>query len=165
SWTTLRSSAVPSAPKGRDDRARYERWLERETGRADERGARLADRLADLTDRPVISVVIAPSSPALESLASAVDSLRAQIYPRWQLSVCVERDDEAILRFLDQAGRSDPRLLVSHRAETHEVWRALQTALERTTGEWVVFLRDGDRLDAEALGEIALRQSAKPEPD
>lgn len=165
SWSMLRSSAAPPAAERRDDRAQYDQWLERETGRVDERRTRLAERLAALADRPQISVVFAPSSSALEPLASVVDSLRAQIYPRWQLSVCAERGDDAVPRFLDEASRSDPRVLVSHRAETRELWRALQTALERATGEWVVFLRDGDRLDVEALGEIALQLSAEPEAD
>lgn len=165
SWSMLRSSAAPPAAEGRDDRAQYERWLELETGRVDERRARLAERLAALAEHLQISVVFAPSSSALDPLASAVDSLRAQIYPHWQLSVCVERGDDAVPRFLDEASRSDPRVLASHRAETRERWRALQTALERTTGDWVVFLRDGDRLDAEALGEIVLQLSAEPEAD
>ncbi|HSD10670.1 MAG TPA: glycosyltransferase [Candidatus Binatia bacterium] len=165
SWGMLRSSATPPATEGRDDRAQYERWLERETGLADERRGRLAERLDALADRLEISVVIAPSSPALEPLASAVDSLRAQVYSRWQLSVCVERGGDAVLRFLDEASRSDPRVLVSRGAEMREPWEALRTALERTTGEWVVFLRDGDRLHRDALGEVALQLSEEPETD
>jgi GT2 family glycosyltransferase len=164
SWSVLRSSATPPASEGGDERAQYDRWLQRETAQADERRTRLAERLTVLANPPQISVVIAPSSPALEALASAVDSLRAQIYPRWQLSVCVGRG-EGVVRFLDEASRTDPRVLVTHGEEAREAWQTLRAAFERATGEWVVFLRDGDRLDPEALGEIALRQNAEPEAD
>jgi GT2 family glycosyltransferase len=164
-WSMRRSSAAPFVPEGPDDRAQYERWLERGSGRAEERRARLAERLAALENHPEISVLIATASPAVEALAAAIDSLHAQIYTRWQLSLSVEDGDDGVSRFLDEASRSDPRVLVSRRAETGALWQTLRTALERATGEWIVFLRDGDRLDPEALGEIALRQSAEPEAD
>jgi GT2 family glycosyltransferase len=160
-----RPPAEPPTVSGADDAVLYERWLEREEVRADERRAYLRERLAARQNLPEISVVTGPLPHAVAAVVSVIGSLRVQLHSRWQLSVCVEGDGEDIRRILDEVSRADARVLVSYGADPNRVSQALQTALERTTGEWVVFLRDGDRLDAEALGEIALAVSMEPETD
>jgi GT2 family glycosyltransferase len=113
--------------------------------------------ISTLPFRPVISVVISVDKLSETSLRDSLNSVLAQLYPHWELSIAIARsadpDLSAILR--DTTAR-DVRIRWADQSAAGGTAKAINAALELGTGEFVTFLRAGDRLPEHALYEVAV---------
>jgi glycosyltransferase involved in cell wall biosynthesis len=142
----------------------YPEWVARYDTLDDDRRAAIARQVDALGDPPTFSVVLPVHDPPTELLRAAVDSVRAQLYPHWEL--CIADDgsrDPAVVRLLDDCAGGDQRVKVVHRAENGHISAASNTALALATGRWVAFLDHDDLLAPHALALMAVHLADRPD--
>jgi GT2 family glycosyltransferase len=129
---------------------RYRETLEREVR------PRLVERVDRLPRRPLLTVVVPTYNTPEPLLRQMIDSVRAQIYPEWEL--CVADDGstaEHVRRVLDEYAAADPRIRVSYAEANGGVSRASNRALAMARGEFVTLLDHDDLYEEQALLRVA----------
>ncbi|MBK3773825.1 glycosyltransferase [Azospirillum brasilense] len=121
------------------------------------RRARLAPRAAALgQDGPLFSVVMPVCDPPLWMLAEAIESVRRQIYGRWELCIADDASrSDAVRALLRDESTRDPRIRVSFAATRQGVCAATNRAIGLAGGDYVAFLDHDDRLSFDALLRMA----------
>lgn len=134
---------------------RYELWLRLQIlSKARLRAMRRQAR--KLSHRPLITIVTRVFDTRPEHLRAAIESVRAQVYPEWELVLVDDGSSRAdtldVLRAYDQ---HDPRIRVRF-LEVHRGAPAASNAgIELANGEFVGFLDHDDELKPNALFELA----------
>lgn len=126
--------------------------------------AHLRSQISRLVSPPLISVIMPVFDPREDHLRQALDSVRSQLYPRWEL--CVADDGSSapwVAPLLAEAAAGDGRIKVVHRGENGHISAASNSALELATGEWVALLDHDDVLPEHALAVAALALSQHPQ--
>jgi glycosyltransferase involved in cell wall biosynthesis len=115
---------------------------------------------------PLISIVMPVYNPPRQFLERAIDSVKRQSYPRWELCVCDDGSTSDVVGVvLGNASADDERVRVT-RSETNEgISAASNRALDLATGEYVAFLDNDDELAVDALLECANVLADGPEID
>ncbi|MCP3138248.1 glycosyltransferase family 2 protein [Pyxidicoccus xibeiensis] len=141
----------------------HARWCREQEAREVPAAAAAVERLER---RPRFSLV----TPAWETpgpvLRACIDSVRAQVYPHWEL--CIVDDGsrsagvEATVRRLAE---EDPRIRFTRLSANQGIARATNAALALATGDFIGFLDHDDLLAPHALAEVALRLEAAPDTD
>ena len=109
-----------------------------------------------LSEPPMIAVLMPVFNPKPEWLQQAIDSVRAQLYPHWQL--CIADDcstDPAIRPLLEAAAHADARIRVVFRGQNGHISAASNSALELVEAAWVALLDHDDLLAEDALAWVA----------
>ena len=121
--------------------------------------ARAAQAIAALARTPLISIAMPVYDVDERWLTAAVDSVRNQFYPHWQLCIADDASTRAETRqALAQLERlDDPRIRVRHLPKNLGIAGASNAALEMASGEFVGLLDNDDVLTRDALLEMAQR--------
>ena len=114
--------------------------------------------------QPTISVVLPVYNTGEEFLRAAIDSVRHQAYPHWQLCIADDCSTEPHVRKIlhEYAGR-DSRIRVTYRSQNGHIAEASNSALQLATGDWVALLDHDDRLHPLALHFVAEAIAAHPD--
>ena len=113
-------------------------------------------RIAALPRRPRVSVIVPTYNPPESMLRRMLDSVRAQLYPEWELCVADDGSNAPHVRgVLDQYAALDARIKVSYAAANAGVSSASNRALAAATGEFAALLDHDDLLEEHALFRIA----------
>jgi glycosyltransferase involved in cell wall biosynthesis len=134
----------------------YAKWVRLHDQIDDAAREAIRARVAGMTHAPRTSVIMPVYNPKPEWLAEAIESVRAQLYPHWEL--CIADDvstDPAIRQLLERYAREDDRIKVVFREANGHISAASNSALELVTGEWVVLLDHDDLLPEYALFCVA----------
>jgi GT2 family glycosyltransferase len=109
-----------------------------------------------LKHKPLISVLVPTFNTEVRHLRSAIESVKAQTYPSWELCICDDgSSDESTLEELGKIEKlGDDRIHVRHRGENGGISRATNDALAMARGEFVAMLDHDDELFPDALLEI-----------
>ncbi|MGA8277477.1 MAG: glycosyltransferase [Rhodanobacteraceae bacterium] len=112
-----------------------------------------------LTDPPLISIVMPVYNVKRRWLLAAVDSVRNQYYPHWELCMVDDASTNAETReVLDELGKdTDKRIRIRRLSENRGIAGASNAALEMAEGDYVGFLDHDDELTRDALTETASR--------
>jgi GT2 family glycosyltransferase len=105
--------------------------------------------------RPRISVVLPVYDPEPAWLRAAIDSVRSQVYDRWEL--CIVDDGsgrEDVREVIRDYQGSDPRIRVRYHERNQGISAASNAAMELATGEFIGFLDHDDELRPNALYEV-----------
>ncbi len=103
-----------------------------------------------------ISVVMPIYRPNPAHLREAIDSVRNQTHPRWELCLCDDGSQQAELAsYLRGLAAADARIRVVTHQHNRGIAEATNAAIRLGTGEYVAFLDQDDRLAASALSEVA----------
>jgi GT2 family glycosyltransferase len=125
--------------------------------------ARAAAAIAKLGRTPLISIVVPVFNVDRQWLMSAVESVRRQFYPHWQLCIAddasTKEDTIAALAAIEQIG--EPRVSVVRSPINQGIAGASNVALKQAQGEYVGFLDHDDALTRDALLEVAQRIDAE----
>jgi glycosyltransferase involved in cell wall biosynthesis/GT2 family glycosyltransferase len=98
-------------------------------------------------------------------LKRAIDSVRAQVYPHWELCLADDAStDPALLRYLDHLP-ADPRIKLARRPQNGHICAATNTAADLAAGEFVALLDHDDELAPHALFAVAERLQRHPDAD
>jgi GT2 family glycosyltransferase len=117
---------------------------------------RLARGAANLSGAPLISVLVPTYNTPADMLRAMLDSVRAQIYPHWELCVADDASTEPRVAeiLLDYASR-DSRIKLHLGERNRGVAHATNRALEIAAGRFIVFLDHDDLLEPHALYRVA----------
>ena len=109
-----------------------------------------------LKDPPRIAVLMPVFNPRPEWLQQAINSVRQQLYPHWQL--CIADDcstDPDVRAALQAAADADHRIRVVFRESNGHISAASNSALELVDAPWVALLDHDDQLTNDALAWVA----------
>lgn len=116
----------------------------------------LVARLGTFSRRPVISVVVPVYNPDKDMFRQMLESVRAQIYPFWELCLADDGSREPhVQATMREFAGADRRIKVDFALENKGVSHASNRALAMATGEYVVLLDHDDILEEHALLRFA----------
>jgi glycosyltransferase involved in cell wall biosynthesis len=170
-WTGVRNRAI--FLKSQVDRCEwfflaserndYTEWICRYDTLTDEMRAKMYAHIETLRTKPRISVVMPVYNPRPEWLIEAIESVRKQIYPNWELCIADDASTKKDIRpILKRYAREDARIKVVFRERNEHICAASNSALELATGEWIALLDHDDLLSEHALFWIADAVNSNP---
>ena len=143
----------------------YDAWF-RERAESAKLARDVTADLARLAYRPRISVLTPVYNTPPDLLRKMVDSVRAQMYPDWQLCLADDASTKPeTRRALDAIEGSDPRIRIVRQAVNGGISAATNAALAAADGEFVALLDHDDELTPDALLEVAELLNAHPDTD
>lgn len=129
-----------------------------------------ADRLAlrtqieKLSELPLISILLPVYNPDLRLLGAAIDSVKRQIYDRWQLCIADDAStDSRVRQFLEKSAAGEARIKLIFRDRNGQLAACSNSALALATGEWSAMLDQDDALAEHALAHIVFENAKNPE--
>ena len=112
---------------------------------------------------PRISVVVPVFNTPQRLLWEAIESVKAQIYPNWELCLADDAStDPHVREVLEQARLGDSRVKVTYRSRNGHICEATNSALESASGDYVALLDHDDLLSRDALLHVAECIAAEP---
>ncbi|MGZ9189309.1 MAG: glycosyltransferase family 2 protein [Nitrospira sp.] len=146
--------------KGND----YAQWVRRYDTLSDADRSAMRAAIAVFERAPLIAVVMPTYNPRPEWLIAAIESVRGQIYPHWELCIADDAStDTAIRLILERYMREDPRIKAVFREQNGHISAASNSALGLVRGEWVALLDHDDVLAEHALFWVADAVNRHPE--
>lgn len=156
---------IPTLPPDvLNDRQAYRRWIARNATLTPDDRAAIRAHIAMLPSPPLISVVMPVHETEAEHLRAAIASVRAQLYPHWEL--CIADDASTaphVGAILAEAAGSDVRIRVMRRGVHGHISAATNSALALARGEFVALLDHDDLLAEHALYEVAAEIARHPD--
>ncbi len=150
---------------GQADRDKaYRRWVAAHDPTAADL-TRLAAAVAALPDQPLITIVTPVHDTDPAWLHACVDSVRHQVYPRWQLVLCDDASTSKETLEALEALAGDTRIDVLHLPAARNIAGATNEAIEAARGDFVAFLDHDDELAPDALAEIVRAIKDRPDVD
>ena len=129
----------------------------------EDRGA-IKRHIDALPVKPKFSLVMPTYNTPPEVLRKAIASVRAQLYPSWELCIADDASTAAGTRgALEAIAGLDDRIKVTFRESNGHISAASNTALAMATGDYVALLDHDDELPEHALYRVALELKAHPE--
>lgn len=141
----------------------YQNWISKYDSMTDEVRSAMCKRVSNFSYKPVISVLMPTYKPNLMWLSQAIESVRNQVYPYWEL--CIADDgssDPAVVEFLKRYQALDARIKVEFRASNGHISAASNTALTLCSGEWIALMDHDDLLAENALFWVAVAINDNP---
>lgn len=134
----------------------YSEWIRRHDTLTEQDRLRIRQHIEVLPYRPQLSVLMPVYDPPAVFLARAIDSVRSQLYPDWELCIADDASMQPHVREqLEKAAREDARIRISFRQQNGHISAASNTALDLARGEFIVLLDHDDELSEHALYHIA----------
>ena len=153
-------SATQSASTAMDP---YIQWIERNERVTARDRELILEEVRAWRHRPLISVIVPVYNTPSEYLFNALESVRSQAYPYWELCISDDASSDFDIEELLEGYLSDPRVKVRRRAENGGISANTNTALEFAEGEYVAFLDADDELSELALYFVAREINAFPD--
>ena len=124
--------------------------------------ARANTAIAGLTKTPATSIVMPVYNVEARWLIAAVDSVRRQFYPHWELCIADDAStNHETRKALDEIVRlGDNRIRVAKLKRNSGIAHASNAALKLATGDYVGLLDHDDALTRDALLEVAMQIAA-----
>ena len=144
----------------------YEVWARECDTLSDADREAIRAHLALLPDHPLISVVMPVYNTDPVHLCQAIDSVRSQLYPYWEL--CIADDASSfphVVPLLSRLAACDPRIRVVRRTVNGHISAASNDALDLATGTFVALMDHDDLIPEHALFEVACALNAHPGTD
>lgn len=141
----------------------YSRWIARHDTLEDVTRSAIFKRIENERGWPALSIVMPTFNPKPEWLTQAIDSVRTQLYPYWELCIADDAStDPAIRPLLERYASQDARIKVVFREENGHICAASNSALTLVSSDWVVLFDHDDILPEHALYCVADAIAAYP---
>jgi hypothetical protein len=129
----------------------YQRWLD--DHEAPYKARRVREAAACHSDtEPLISILLPVYNTPLDLLEQAVESVRSQVYPHWQLCIADDGSETgALTAAVARYCESDSRIVSAHLDANCGIAVATNAALALAMGEFTALLDHDDVLAPEAL--------------
>ncbi|ARP92244.1 hypothetical protein CAL14_19755 [Bordetella genomosp. 9] len=155
-WAAVRSEGID----GRND---YEKWVAKYDSLGKHERVALLSQLESIPVRPLVSVIMPVYNPQPRWLEAAIESVRMQLYPEWELCIADDAStDPSVRAILSRYARSDPRIKVTYREKNGHISACSNTALSMAQGEWVVLFDHDDLLAEHALFWLVHTVNSRP---
>ena len=160
------AGSTPAASDPETMGGTYQHWVIANDTLDDDDRRLIADHIAAMTYRPLISVVVPAYNTAPAALRAMIASVQSQLYPNWELCIC---DDASPGRhvpdILAEIAKTDARVKWVRREQNGNISAASNTALELAKGEFVALLDHDDVLPDHALYEVIVELNQNPDLD
>jgi GT2 family glycosyltransferase len=144
----------------------YQRWIHECDTLSAEDIELIRVHIASFVDPPLISVVIPVYETPENFLLEAIASVRAQIYPCWELCICDDASPSAhVKRIIEEAARDDSRIRWVRRERNGHICAATNDAIALAKGEYVALMDHDDLLPPHALYSVVAELISHPETD
>ena len=172
-WLHRKMPWLTGSTLSHDINARTEALVRRRTGDSEERkrlqrinAEQATTFVARMTETPLISIVMPVYNVDPRWLNAAVESVRKQFYPHWQLCIA---DDGSTLPATREAldaieALADARIVITRLDTNQGIAGASNAALGLATGDYIGLLDHDDELTRDALLEM-VRQILQKRPD
>ncbi|MEK7778542.1 MAG: glycosyltransferase [Pseudomonadota bacterium] len=152
---TPHANKVNSAP--------YQQWIEKFDHMSDELRTKMHVLSENFTYKPLISIIMPTYNSNIEWLTEAIESVRKQTYPHWELCIADDASTEdAVQKVLQQYEKLESRIKVVYRSQNGHISAASNSALQLATGEWIALLDHDDLLSEHALFWVVDALQHKP---
>lgn len=163
-YLSVHVSASPVADHG--NQSSYAKWIESYDSLTNSDRDLIGGHIASFARQPLLSVVMPTYNTPEPYLRRAIDSVREQIYPHWELCIADDASTAPQVRaVLDEYCQADARIKVVYRQENGHISAASNSALDLATGEFVVLLDHDDELSPKALYLVAYEINLHPSLD
>lgn len=144
----------------------YQKWVRRYDVLTEDDRAAILKRIEKLHDKPLISVVMPVYNVDERWLRRAIESVRRQLYPFWELYIADDKSPAPhIKKVLKEYEEKEPRIKVTYRSQNGHISAASNSALALVTGEFIALLDHDDELSEHALYMVVEELNAHPEAD
>ena len=145
---------------------RYDRWVKDFDTLSQTDRDKIRAHISVLEYKPLISVVMPVYETPGWALCEAIDSIRHQLYPYWELCIADDASKAPhIADLLRQTAADDPRIKWIRREQNGHISAASNTALALATGEFVALMDHDDILPQHALYEVVVALNKDPALD
>ncbi len=144
----------------------YDAWIRQHDTLSESDRVSITRQVDRLPCRPLLSVVMPVYNTPERWLRAAIESVRTQIYPEWEL--CIADDASTALHvrsLLEDYARRDSRIRVVFRESNGHISVASNSALALARGEFIVLLDHDDELPLHALYMVANALNENPQLD
>jgi glycosyltransferase involved in cell wall biosynthesis len=142
----------------------YAEWIKKYDHLDEIAKASLRSDIAAMTAPPRISVVMPTYNADPAWLTEAIDSVRNQIYPHWELCIADDASTNNEIRLLlERYAQKDARIRIVLRDENGHISAASNSALALVSSDWVALLDHDDLLAPHALYFVAKEIIRHPE--
>ncbi|MFN2304404.1 MAG: glycosyltransferase family 2 protein, partial [Anaerolineales bacterium] len=125
---------------------------------------RFQEQLSELELTPTISILMPVYNPTLDYLDEAIQSVRNQVYPHWELCIADDASTQSGVHALIQSQiESDARIKVIFREQNGHISAASNSALALATGAYVALLDHDDRLHPLAILRVVQAINKNPQ--
>lgn len=146
------------------DRSGYLEWIERYDTLTESSIQQMREIIQQWSSPPLISVIMPTYNSGIRWLQSAIESVRNQIYPHWELCIADDASTVPHVRpLLQNYVNQDQRIKIVFRDVNRHISAASNSALELATGDYVALLDHDDELPIHALFFVAAEIMAHPE--
>ncbi len=143
---------------------KYAEWIRRYDRMTRRDADVIRQQTALLVRTSKISVLLPAYNTNAKWLRRAIESVRAQLYPHWELCVVDDASTEShVWRILQSYRRHDSRIKVSRRSTNGHIAAASNDALQMASGKFVALLDHDDELAPPALYLVARAINENPD--
>jgi len=134
----------------------YDFWVEAYGCVSKEQEKQYVAEIEEWENSPLISIVMPVYRCKLDFIKTAIDSVREQIYPNWELCIADDFSDEPALRaFLEVTSQENPKIKVIFREKNGHISEATNSAIGMASGTFLAFMDQDDLLSRDALYYLA----------
>ncbi|GFM88326.1 hypothetical protein PSCICO_37250 [Pseudomonas cichorii] len=146
------------------DRHDYAAWIRQYDTLDDDDRQEIARHISTWENPPLISVIMPVFDPPLDLLREALDSVRNQLYPHWELCIADDASSNpAVQEFLKQAEQQSPKINVIFRSANGHISEASNSALDIAQGQYIALMDNDDLLPEHALYWVARKIIEHPD--
>jgi GT2 family glycosyltransferase len=135
----------------------YQRWIDINEDLDLGSRAFIKLKINSLDTPPLLSVLMPTCESNIVWLKEAIDSVRNQIYPHWELCIADDASHNSEVKsLLFEYSQHDSRIKVIYCKERRGISQTTNAALGIANGQWIVLLDHDDLITEDALYQIAL---------
>ena len=151
-FVAMASEVIPAVGSAVFDRNDYAEWVRRYDTLTEEARATMRSRINGFKNKPLISVLMPTYNTKAKWLIEAIESVRNQIYPHWEMCIADDAStDKTVRALLERYAKEDKRIKVVYREKNGHISAASNGALALVSGQWVALLDHDDLLTEHAL--------------
>jgi GT2 family glycosyltransferase len=144
----------------------YVEWIKSYDNLNDADRAAIRKHIEALPYRPVISVIMPTYNSPEKWLRRALDSVKKQLYPNWEMCIADDASSKPhVAKILQEYQDADSRIRVKYRRDNGHIAAASNSALEMARGEFIALLDHDDELSEHALYMVAAELNRSPDAD
>lgn len=148
----LQTQGASDVPNRHD----YAAWIERYDTLDAQSRWQITEHIRTWKKPPLISIIMPVFNPPLDLLRAAIDSVRYQLYPHWELCIADDAStDPSVRTYLEQLQRDDAHINVVFRPHNGHICAASNSAIELANGQYLALLDNDDLLSEHALYWVA----------
>jgi len=134
----------------------YKNWIEKYAKFTPDDVLKMKEKIGSFQSRPLISVIMPTYNSNPRWLKEAIESVRNQIYPNWELCIADDASTkQSHLKVLYDYQKFDSRIKVLLRKENGHISEASNSAIEIANGDFLALFDHDDVLPPDALFWVA----------